>query len=130
MASDNKNDDDNPADFATTSQVPAADAQSPAPAQPARRGLPALAIVGLALGGVVAAGALFGGGVFIGAHIPDRGARLAGIVQNDDRTPGDRFGPGSNHHDGFAPNHDHGQDGTESNSETDTETESGTDTGA
>lgn len=37
---------------------------------PGRRGLPVLATVGIAVGGVVLAGALFGGGVLLGTALP------------------------------------------------------------
>lgn len=58
-------------------ETPAPAAETSAPTvvavTPSSRRLPALAIAGITLGGVLVAGLLFGGGVLVGTHLQARG---------------------------------------------------------
>ncbi|MCA0218363.1 MAG: hypothetical protein LCH43_13560 [Actinobacteria bacterium] len=67
------------------------------PAQPPvtrRRGLGGGAIAGIVVGSFVVAGALFGGGVLVGSHLP------SGMTQSQ---VGPGFGPGDGDNDGRPP---------------------------
>jgi hypothetical protein len=61
------------AEQATASTTPPA----PPVAQPVARRMPGLAIAAIAVGSVIVAGVLFGGGVVVGTHLPAVGGQFA-----------------------------------------------------
>jgi hypothetical protein len=102
------NESDAPAADTTTTPAPAPAASTPVAA---RASIPALGVVGIAAGTVLAAGLFFGGGLAVGMALPDahRGPAFAnsqlgnGEQQRDGVRPNDRQGLRPSGQDGQRP---------------------------
>ena len=115
---------------AETAPVSAAEPTASTPNPGVRRSFPALAVIGIVLGGLIVAGALFGGGVLVGTQLPGGMPGVSGPMHAEGMrgpggpgghgerpTPPDQRG-GDRDHDGDAPAPGTGTD-TDSDSDSD-----------